>query len=82
MANKKRPDPGIKNNLQKYRIWQGLALKNLGAHLQVSQQLLGRIEHGHYPKYQVRKKICDFFNVSHNQMFYKEDVGYTIEGGC
>lgn len=62
----------IKNNLRKYRVWKTLTQEQLAMELGVSLAQIRLIENEfHYPKYQTRAKICNFFNINQNQMFYK-----------
>ncbi len=64
----------IKNNLQKWRTYKNLTQEELKVQLNISVHLIRKIEFKqHYPKYQVREKICKFFGISQEQMFYKED---------
>lgn len=68
MSNKK---PVIKNNLLKYRVWKNLTQKELAAKLKISKSQLRLIEVDQiYPKYQLRSRLCNFFNISQDQMFY------------
>ena len=61
----------IKNQLQKYRVWKNITQEDLSKKLGISVNHLRLIEVNYkYPKYQVRSKICKFFNVSQDQMFY------------
>jgi DNA-binding XRE family transcriptional regulator len=63
----------IKNNLQKYRIWKQLRQVDLAKELNLSISQIRYIESKNkYPKYQVRSKICEYFGVSQDQMFYIE----------
>jgi DNA-binding XRE family transcriptional regulator len=63
----------IKNNVGKYRVYHNMTQKELAEALKISCALLRKIEvNNHYPKYVVRAKILKFFNVSENQIFYKE----------
>lgn len=63
----------IKNNVGKYRVWHGMTQKELAKALKISCFLLRKIEvESYYPKYMVRAKIQKFFDVSSNQIFYKE----------
>jgi DNA-binding XRE family transcriptional regulator len=60
----------MNNNLKKYRVWKGLTRKELSIILKVSNSLLVIIENdGWLPKCPIRKRICDFFDVSPTQMF-------------
>lgn len=64
----------IKNNLQKYRSYHDLTQEDLRQQLKISIHLIRKIEHKYfYPKYQVRSKICKFFNISYDQMFYESE---------
>lgn len=70
--NKKINNNNILNNLNKYRIFKGLTQQDLSKELNISCQLIRKIEtENHFPKYNLRSKICKYFNVSHNQMFYE-----------
>jgi len=61
----------ILNNLQKYRVWKNLTQEELSQQLKISVNQLRQIEiDKKYPKYQIRARICKFFNVSQDQMFY------------
>ena len=61
----------IKNNLSKYRAWKDITQDDLAKQLKISAHTLRMIElNRQYPKYQVRAKICSYFNVSQDQMFY------------
>ena len=61
----------IKNNLSKYRAWKDITQDDLAKQLKISAHKLRMIElNRQYPKYQVRAKICSYFNVSQDQMFY------------
>lgn len=72
MINNKKKE--IKNNLRKYRVYKNLTQQQLAAELNICVSLVRNIEiNMHYPKYPIRSKICVFFNISHPQMFYKED---------
>jgi DNA-binding XRE family transcriptional regulator len=63
----------IKNNLKKYRQWKFITQEDLADELNISTTQLRMIEtENHYPKYQVRSKICNYFGVSQEQMFYEE----------
>lgn len=64
----------IKNNLRKYRVWEGITQKDLAKKLKISPHKLRMIElNRQYPKYQVRAKICSYFDVSQDQMFYIDE---------
>ena len=61
----------IKNNLGKYRVWKNITQEELSKELKISVPSLRDIEvYNKYPKYQIRAKICKYFNVSQDQMFY------------
>lgn len=61
----------IKNNLRKYRVWKDITQNELAAELKISPHQLRMIElNRKYTKYQVRVKICSYFDVSQEQMFY------------
>lgn len=61
----------IRNNLKKYRTWKRLTRKQLALELNISaNQLLFIENYSKYPKYQVRAKLCKYFDVSQDQMFY------------
>jgi DNA-binding XRE family transcriptional regulator len=63
----------ILNNLQKYRVWKNITQDQLCKILKISLSNLREIEvYNKYPKYQVRQRICNYFNVSQNQMFYRK----------
>lgn len=63
----------IKNNAKKYRIWKNFTQVGVAKDLKISIHQLRAIEtKDKYPKYQVRQRICDYFGVTQNQMFYKE----------
>jgi putative transcriptional regulator len=68
----------IKNNLLKYRKYYDITQENLSYQLKISVQLIRKIEAKHYyPKYQIRAKICKYFNISLEQMFYIESEDWT-----
>ncbi len=68
----------IKNNLLKYRKYYDITQENLSNQLKISVQLIRKIEAKHYyPKYQIRAKICKYFNISLEQMFYIESEDWT-----
>lgn len=62
----------MKNNLRKRRVWMGLTQEELSKELGIGISTLRRIEKFFYPKYQIRKKIYDFFGVNPKQI-WKED---------
>lgn len=57
------------NNLGKYRVYRRITQQNLAEKLHISIFKLRKIEGGENPNTKLAKKICDYFNVSHNQMF-------------
>ena len=64
----------IKNNLQKYRNWKNINQKDLAKVLGISVNQLRKIEiYNEYPEYQVRYKMCKYFDINQDQMFYLED---------
>lgn len=64
----------IKNNLKKYRQWKFITQQQLAKELKVSVNLLRIIEtEDYYPKYQVRARLCEYFGIRQEQMFYRED---------
>lgn len=64
----------IKNNLRKYRIWKNITQEKLAEELKISVNQLRLIEtHDKYPKYQIRSRLCQYFDVSQDQMFYSEN---------
>lgn len=65
-----------KNNVQKYRIWKGIAQKELANEIGYSVSEVRLVEKNKVtPRLMLRLKICEFFGVSHNQMFYvKENI--------
>jgi DNA-binding XRE family transcriptional regulator len=63
----------IKNNLRKMRQWKFITQEDLAKELKISVTLLRWIEtENYYPKYQVRARLCEYFGVSYEQMFYRE----------
>jgi DNA-binding XRE family transcriptional regulator len=70
MANKKK---ALKNNVQKYRVWKNLLQKELAEKVGISVSELRLIEKNAVcPRLQHRIKLCEYFGVSHDQMFYNE----------
>lgn len=60
----------IKNELKKYRVWQNLTQVYFAKKIKISVYQLRQIENQFkYPKYQVRSRICKYFNVKPDQMF-------------
>ncbi len=69
MVNGEKPQ--IKNNLRKYRVWKNITQEQLANELKISVNQLRLIEsHSKYPKYQIRSRLCKYFDVSQDQMFY------------
>jgi DNA-binding XRE family transcriptional regulator len=63
----------INNKVRKYRVWQRLTQEYLAKKLKISIHHLRQIENEFkYPKYQVRSRICKYFNVNQDQMFIGE----------
>lgn len=63
----------IKNNLAKYRNWKNITQQGLADELKMSVKHLRNIEvNNNYPNYVTRAKLCKYFNVSQDQMFYYE----------
>jgi DNA-binding XRE family transcriptional regulator len=73
----------INNNVKKYRVWKGIRQSDLAKDLKISIAYYRKIEAGYYPKYQVRSRICKYFNVNHDQMFYVSSlVGGVLNETC
>jgi DNA-binding XRE family transcriptional regulator len=67
----------ICNNLRKYRVWKGITQKQLSIELQISVIHLRNIEcNNKYPKYQIRAKLCKYFNINQDQMFFYNKNNY------
>jgi DNA-binding XRE family transcriptional regulator len=65
----------ILNNVRKYRIWNNLTQEQCAKDLKISVNHLRSIEcDNKYPKYQIRSRLCKYFNVSQNQLFMFEEV--------
>jgi DNA-binding XRE family transcriptional regulator len=61
-----------RNNLQKYRAYNGLTQVELASKLDIHANTLRYIEKQvSYPQDRNIKVILDFFGVSYNQMFYE-----------
>jgi DNA-binding XRE family transcriptional regulator len=61
----------IRNNLRKYRVWKNITQEELAVELKISVNQLRLIEcHNKYPKYQIRSRLCKYFDVSQDQMFF------------
>jgi DNA-binding XRE family transcriptional regulator len=64
----------MNNQLKKYRTWKNITQCDLSKKLGINKNNLRNIENNfHFPKYQTRKKLCDYFGVSQEQMFICED---------
>lgn len=64
----------IKNNLKKYRQWKFITQQDLANEIKVSLTLIRRIEtENHCPKYQIRERLCKYFGIRQEQMFYKSE---------
>ena len=62
------------NKLKHYRVWKNRTQKELSEELNISRAWIRRIENDKaYPKYQIRQKLCNYFEVSQDQMFICED---------
>ena len=63
----------IKNNLKKYRKYKNLTQKELAKVLNISEAHVRLIENDNkYSKYQIRSRICNYFNISQDTMYYEE----------
>ena len=63
----------IINNVRKYRKWKDITQESFCKKIKISINQLRKIENeAKYPKYQVRSRICEYFNVTPDQMFYFE----------
>lgn len=63
-----------RNNLQKYRIWKNLTQKELADNLNIKIRKLRDIDvNKSYPRKYIRDKLLKYFNVSFEQMFYKNN---------
>jgi len=71
---KKQKKIKYKNNVQKYRVWKGIAQKELAENVGYSVSEIRLVEKNEVtPRLMLRLKICEFFGVSHDQMFYHEN---------
>jgi DNA-binding XRE family transcriptional regulator len=62
----------LKNNVQKYRVWRGLLQKDLADAIGISISEMRLIERNKVtPKPENQEKLCEFFEVSYDQMFYR-----------
>lgn len=72
MANKKK---NIKNHVQKYRVWNGLLQADLAEATGIPMSTLRLIEKNLVcPRAGATQKLLDFFNVSYDQLFYKDEL--------
>jgi putative transcriptional regulator len=61
----------LKNNVQKYRVWKNMLQKELAEAVNISISELRLIEKNSVcPRLQLRLRLCEYFGVSHDQMFY------------
>jgi DNA-binding XRE family transcriptional regulator len=65
----------LKNNVQKYRVWKNLQQKELAKEVNISVSEIRMIEKHivKRPRLDLRLRICEFFGVSHDQMFYEDN---------
>lgn len=60
------------NNLQKYMTYKNLTIEKLSKEINISMSQLSLISSNKaYPRENNRIKILNYFNLSFNQMFYK-----------
>lgn len=65
----------LKNHLQKYRVWKKLTQEELSKKLKISVSELKLIERQKVtPQFLNRWQIIQFFGVSMDQMFYKDEA--------
>lgn len=70
----------ILNDVQKRRKLKGITQKELSNELSISLATIIKVEKLNYcPKYQIRKKLCDYFGVRMGQLFYREDNGNGMQ---
>jgi len=69
----------LKNNVQKYRVWKNIQQKDLAKKVNISISTLALIERHHIkrPRLDLRLRICEFFGVSHDQMFFEDDEVFS-----
>ena len=73
LMNKK----GLRNHVQKYRVWQGLLQKDLTEKVNISVSEIRLIEHQAVaPRPGTRFKLAEFFGIRHDQLFYYEEWFY------
>jgi len=69
----------MENKLKAYRVWKNRTQKELSEELNISCNLIRKIENSnHYPKYQIRKKLCDYFGINQEQLFILDQKGEVI----
>ena len=62
------------NKLRHYRVWKNKTQKELSEELKISYASIQRIENQKtYPKYQIRKKLCDYFGINQDQLFILDE---------
>jgi DNA-binding XRE family transcriptional regulator len=63
----------MKNNIFKYRKWKGITQRDLADELGISLNTERYLELNKYKtiKPLLMRKICEYFNVSLDQMFYE-----------
>jgi len=66
----------MNNKLKAYRVWKNITQKELSEELNISRDWIRRIENDKaYPKYQIRKKLCDYFGINQDQLFILDNEG-------
>jgi len=66
----------MNNKLKAYRVWKNITQKELSEELNISRDWIRRIENNKaYPKYQIRKKLCDYFGINQDQLFILDNEG-------
>ena len=66
----------MNNKLKAYRVWKNRTQKELSEELKISRDWIRRIENDKaYPKYQIRKKLCDYFKINPDQLFILDNEG-------
>ena len=66
----------MNNKLKHYRVWKNRTQKELSEELNISRAWIRRIENDKaYPKYQIRKKLCDYFGINQDQLFILDNEG-------
>ena len=62
---------GMKNHVQKYRVWKGLLQKDLAEKINISVSEIRLIEkQAVAPRPGTRLKLAKLFDVNHDQLFY------------